>query len=346
MNHPLTPYERSLIARITLGHVTREYPNSVALRLDSVADLAPPRTLHPVFYGSYDWHSCVHGYWLLSRLLGCFGDDLPEAEAIVGLFDEQLTAANVAVELDYFRRPGRGGFERPYGWAWLLKLSTELALQTQPRAVRWSQNLQPLVEWVVARFSAYLPRLSHPVRSGVHSNTAFAMLLALEFAETRQMRDFAEQLRASALDFYGRDRNYQAWEPGGEDFLSPGLQEALLMQRVLDAEDFREWFDAFLPDLALGRPATLLQPVHSRDRTDGRLAHLDGLNLSRAWCLRQLGGSLAAIDPRRSLLELAAQRHLDAGRGHLQDDYMGEHWLASFLVLAVEAGQGRGVNAA
>jgi hypothetical protein len=341
-----TPYDRSRLALITLGHLTREYPHSLNLRLESAADLATPSALHPVFHGSYDWHSCVHGYWLLSRLLSRHGRDLPEAGAIEALFDQQLTAANIALELDFFQKPGRSGFERPYGWAWLLKLAAELAELEHPQGVRWSRNLQPLADWIVAGFEAYLPRLSHPIRGGGHSNTAFALLLALDYAEALGLHSFAGLIKAHAERYFGRDRDCQVWEPGGEDFLSPCLQEALLMQRILDTDAFALWFDAFLPDLALGQPAVLLQPVQSLDRSDGRLAHLDGLNLSRAWCFRQLAGSLPLIDPRRTLLELTAQRHLDAGRAHLQDDYMGEHWLGTFLLLALEAGPVSGVSEA
>jgi len=344
--HSLNYFEASRLARITLGHVTREYPHSVSLRLDSVADLEPPSVLHPIFHGSYDWHSCVHGYWLLCRLLSRFGDQLAEAEAIVRLFDEHLTASNVAIELEYFQRPGRGGFERPYGWAWLLKLKHEVESLPHPSGRRWSRCLQPLADWIAAQYLAYLPRLSHPVRSGTHTNTAFAMLLALEYAESAGLAALADMIRERASAFYAADSDCQAWEPSGEDFLSPALQEALLMRRILDAASFELWFDAFLPDLALGRPATLLQPVSSQGRTDGRLAHLDGLNLSRAWCLRELAGALPLVDPRRTLLELTASRHIEAGRAHLQDDYMGEHWLATFLVLALETGQGSGVSAA
>ncbi|HDZ56491.1 MAG TPA: DUF2891 domain-containing protein [Pseudomonas xinjiangensis] len=332
----LSPQDCSTLVSLTLGHVTREYPHSESIRLDSQADLATPRVHHPVFFGSYDWHSCVHSYWLLARALGQF-PELPEANAIVTLFDRQLTAENVAGELAYFTAPGRGGFERPYGWVWLLQLNLALHRLEHSRAMVWTDSLQPLADEIASRLAVYLPKLSYPIRSGAHNNTAFALLLAFDYAAHFRHTPLQELIGARARQFFAQDRDCQAWEPGGEDFLSPAWQEALLMQRVLGGDQFVKWFGGFLPDLIQGRPANLLEPALVSDRSDGRLAHLDGLNLSRAWCLKQLAGSFAANDPRHSLLSAAAARHLQAGRAHLQDDYMGEHWLATFLVLALEA---------
>jgi hypothetical protein len=331
----LDPQSFSTLAQINLGHVRREYTHSESIRLNGPADLAAPSILHPVFYGSYDWHSCVHSYWLLTRALAC-DPALPEAGLVTELFDAQLTADKVAGELEYFQAMGRGGFERPYGWAWLLKLSAAMAELKHPRAGAWDAALRPLADLIAERFQLYLPKLTFPIRSGAHNNTAFALYLALDYARGPGDQALVSMITEKACSFYGADRNCQAWEPGGEDFLSPTWQEALLMQRVLPSGEFGRWFKAFLPGLEQGQPGILLEPVGVTERTDGRLAHLDGLNLSRAWCLRVLGKSLSETDPRRSLLLDAAQRHLQAGRAHLQDDYMGEHWLSTFLLLALE----------
>ncbi|WP_150304584.1 DUF2891 domain-containing protein [Pseudomonas saliphila] len=334
MTNTLSPTRASELTRMTLGHVQREYPHSESVRLNSDADLAAPRCNHPVFFGSYDWHSCVHSYWLLARLLACFpGGDA--ADDVVALFDQQLTAAKVERELEWFRAPGRGGFERPYGWAWLLRLQGALHELDHPRAALWGRNLQPLADFIAGQFVEYLPKLGFSVRAGAHSNTAFAMLFAHDYAVETGHAALREMVAQRAEAFYLSDAGYHGWEPGGEDFLSPGWQQALLLQRVLGRGDFLEWFADFLPELAEGRPASLFMPVEPADRTDGRLAHLDGLNLSRAWCLRELSLSLDEFDSRRAVLQSTAQRHLQAGSAHLRDDYMGEHWLASFLLLAL-----------
>lgn len=331
----LDPGSLSRLAQITLGHVRREYPHSESMRLNGPADLAAPGDLHPIFYGSYDWHSCVHSYWLLTRVLA-HDPALPEAALIAELFDTQLTANKVAGEIEYFRVPGRGGFERPYGWAWLLKLTASMAELKHPRAGAWEAALRPLADLLAERFILYLPKLAFPIRSGAHNNTAFALYLALDYARGSGDQPLETMILGKARAFFGEDRSCQAWEPGGEDFLSPTWQEALLMQRVLTVAAFECWFKAFLPELEQGQPGILLEPVGVADRTDGRLAHLDGLNLSRAWCLRVLGESLSETDLRRRMLLDSAQRHLQAGRAHLQDDYMGEHWLSTFLLLALQ----------
>ncbi|WP_201765094.1 DUF2891 domain-containing protein [Halopseudomonas pelagia] len=324
----------SRFARIALGHVRREFPHSGNLRLNSAADLALPHQHHPIFYGSYDWHSCVHSYWLLARLLRTC-PDLPEAPAIVALFDQQLTDDKVAGEMAYFMAPGRQGFERPYGWAWLLKLAHELSLFSAATGAPWRVRLQPLVNEIAGRLVAYLPKLGRPIRSGSHSNTAFALTLALEYAHQAADAALQQTIHERALGYFQDDRDCHPWEPGGEDFLSPSWQQALLMRQLLTGVVFQQWFSAFLPNLAAGQPDCLLQPASPADRSDGRLAHLDGLNLSRAWCMRSLAAALPVADARRQLLERAAQAHLQAGLAHLQDDYMGEHWLATFALLAL-----------
>ena len=316
------------LARIALGHVERQYPHSEPLRLQSAADLLPPRQLHPVFYGSYDWHSCVHSYWLLTRIRQQ-QPTLPEAAQINELLDRQLTPVNVAQECAFFQRQGNGSFERPYGWAWLLKLQAEFTTANLP----WASTWQPLASELASRLVAYLPRLSAPIRSGAHNNTAFALLLAADYAEACGDTALLTQIHTSAADFYLQDQDCQAWEPGGEDFLSPALQEAALLQRLLPAAEFNRWFTAFLPRLAQGEPATLLTPVNSRDRSDGKLAHLDGLNLSRAWCLQALAAGRP--DALAARLKDSAEAHLQVSLPHLSGDYMGEHWLATFALLAL-----------
>lgn len=330
----LTPPLASRFARIALGHVRREFPHSGNLRMNSPADLALPHQQHPIFYGSYDWHSCVHSYWLLTRLLRTF-PDVPEVAAIIELFNQQLSADKVAGELAYFRAAGRQGFERPYGWAWLLKLAHELALLPADTGGRWRADLQPLVDEIAGRMSGYLPKLGFAVRTGSHANTAFALTLALAYARHAADRGLQQVIKQRARHYFIADQNCRPWEPGGEDFLSPSWQEALLMQQLLPNQEFQCWFFAFLPDLVTGQPQCLLHPVGATDRSDGRLAHLDGLNLSRAWCMRLLSAGLAASDARKGLLENAARAHLQAGLAHLQDDYMGEHWLATFALLAL-----------
>ncbi|MEO8716271.1 MAG: DUF2891 domain-containing protein, partial [Acetobacteraceae bacterium] len=279
----LTPELAGNLARIALGHVVREYPNKLDHVLTGPADLRGPRALHPVFYGSLDWHSCVHGYWLLARIRRRF-PELPAEREIGQLFATQLTVENIAGELAYLDGAMRDGFERPYGWAWLLMLSAELARQGTGEA----NVLRPLTEAFVARFLAFLPKATYPIRAGTHANTAFALALALEYADGTGHAELAAMAREKALAWYGADADCQAWEPSGEDFLSSALIEAECMRRALPAGAFASWLDRFLPRLAQGEPATLFRPATVSDRGDGKIVHLDGLNLSRAWCWRSL----------------------------------------------------------
>ncbi len=332
----LTPAVAARFASIALGHVTREYPNKLDHVLNGPGDVRGPRALHSVFYGSFDWHSCVHGYWLLARLLRGF-PALPDAPGIRGLFDAHLTPARVAGEVEYLQQPSRTGFERPYGWAWLLMLSGELARHATNDGHRWRAALAPLTDAFVARFRAFLPKATYPVRVGTHFNTAFALALALEYAEAAGDAAFASLLRDKANAWYGDDADCQAWEPGGDDFLSSALIEAECMRHAVPAAGFDAWLRRFLPRLEQRQPATLFRPAHVSDRSDGKIAHLDGLNLSRAWCWRALARSLPAGDPRAPIARDAAELHLAASLPHVAGDYMGEHWLASFAVLALDA---------
>ncbi len=332
--HTLDAALASKFARLALGHLTREYPNKLDHVMGSVADAQGPRALHPIFYGSFDWHSCVHGYWLIARLVYRF-PALPEAADIRALIDSHFTDTNVAAEVAYLQRPEARGFERPYGWAWLLALAGQLHSMQSAEGQRWSATLAPLAHAFVERFTEYLPKLTYPLRVGTHFNTAFALTLAIGYA--RQVGDTAlETLIAdTARRWYLNDADCQAWEPGGDEFLSSSLMEAELMRRVLPPAEFAGWFDRFLPRLNVSEPATLFVPATVSDRSDGKLAHLDGLNLSRAWCQRSLARALPAGDVRIGLLNATANAHLSAGLAHVAGDYMGEHWLATFALLAL-----------
>ena len=326
----------SQFARIALAHVEREYPNKLDHVLASPDDVRGPRALHPLFYGSFDWHSCVHGYWLLATLLRTH-PQMAEAREIGALFDRQLIDANVAGEVLYLEQPMRAGFERPYGWAWLLMLAAELARHETAEGRRWSATLKPLSSAFVARFTGFLPRATYPIRVGTHFNSAFAIALALEYADVMHDKRFGRLLRGRAVAWYSHDADCQAWEPGGDDFLSSALIEAECMRRSLDADLSAAWLARFLPRLAQREPATLFSPATVSDRTDGKIAHLDGLNLSRAWCWRALARSLPDGDPRVGIARDAASAHLAASLAHVTGDDAGEHWLASFALLALQA---------
>ena len=324
----------SQFAKLALAHVTREYPNKLDHVLNGPLDLKEPRDLHPVFFGSFDWHSCVHGYWLLATVLRLFPDGR-EAHEIEKLFDAQLTTSKVEAEVDYLDQPLRGTFERPYGWAWLLMLAAELERHLTERANRWSQALAPLTAAFVDRYVGFLPKATYPIRVGTHFNSSFAIALALEYAEVTHNESLRKPLVRKAHDWYGEDRDCQAWEPGGDDFLSPTLMEAECMRRVLDATDFSRWLDGFLPRLPQRQPEALFKPAVVSDRSDGKIAHLDGLNLSRAWCWRSIASTWPTNDPRHSIAIDAAEMHLAASLPHVAGDYMGEHWLATFALLAL-----------
>jgi hypothetical protein len=334
----LTLEQAGGFAEIALGHVSQEFPSKLDHVLRGPGDLQPPRALHPIFYGSFDWHSCVHAYWLLARLLHSH-PGLPQREGIRALFASAFTPAHVSVELDYLARPYTATFERPYGWAWLLMLAAELTRGADAEAPRWALALSPLTEAFVQRFLVHLPKATYPTRTGTHSNTAFALSLALQYARIAKHQQLAEAATGTARRWFLGDADCQAWEPSSEDFLSPCLMEAECMRRVLPQEEFAVWFDGFLPRLQGRHPTTLFEPVTVSDRADGRIAHLDGLNLSRSWCWSNLAAALAGSDARRPVMLDAAHRHLGAGLRHVSGDYMGEHWLATFAVLALEASE-------
>jgi DUF2891 family protein len=318
----------SKMAEIVLGHVAREYPNKLDHVLTSDADVLSPRELHPIFFGSFDWHSCVHGWWSLLTLRRLF-PEMSQVAKIDRLADESFTRDKVPGELAYLERPLSRGFERPYGWAWLLALHLEATRHEQ----RWGAALEPLARAFARRLRDYLHILTYPIRVGTHFNTAFALILSLDWAEAFDA-GLAELIRDRARHWFGSDRDCQAWEPGGDEFLSSALIEALCMARTHPAL-FPIWFEQFLPRVASREPATLFAPAVVSDRSDGKIAHLDGLNLSRAWCWLNLAPLLPPAE--RAIAERAADEHLTAAMPHISGDYMGEHWLVSFALLALLA---------
>jgi hypothetical protein len=333
----LVERDAAAIAAMVLESVGREYPSQVSHRLESDADARPPRALTPAFFGSFDWHSAVHGHWCLVRLLRRFPGAGFSAEARA-LLEAHLIPRTIAGETAYLAAPGREGFERPYGLAWLLELALELHEWREPGARAWLAALAPLERLAADRLRTWLPRLPWPVRSGEHAQTAFALGLALDWARGAGDGDLERLIGARALDFYGGDRDAPiAYEPSGQDFLSPILGEADLMRRVLDPGRFRAWLAGFLPDLGSEAALRWLTPALPTDRADGKLAHLDGLNLSRAWMLEGVASALPWDDApgreRVRALDAAALRHREAGLAALPaEHYAGRHWLGSFAV--------------
>jgi hypothetical protein len=329
----LTQSEGSHFAKLALKCVSREYPNKPEHVLNDEQDARSPKELHPAFYGCYDWHSSVHGHWMLVRLLRLF-PNLPEAADIRKAIGANLREKNILVETAYLKQKNRQSFERTYGWAWLLKLAEELSLWNDADAKKWSSQLQPLVDALVDSYLLFLPKQTYPIRTGVHPNTAFGLAFAFDYAKASGNQKLATLIAESSLNYFANDRNYPgAWEPGGEDFFSPALMEADLMRRVMKPAEFRRWFDRFLPQLAAGIPKTLLQPAIVTDRSDPKLVHLDGLNLSRAWCMRSIAKALPPTDPARKALANSARKHAQDALAHVASgDYAGEHWLASFAV--------------
>ncbi len=320
-------------ARLALDCVHLEYPNKIAHVLQSDADSRPPRELTPAFYGCYDWHSSVHGHWLLARLARLF----PEAEfaaAARAALARSLTPANVAAEVAYLRGPGRTSFERPYGLAWLLQLAAELRSWDDPQAREWAATLAPLEIESAQRIMAWLPKLQYPIRSGEHSQTAFAFGLIADWAQVRGDVGMVRLLEQRARTYYLDDRECAlAYEPSGEDFLSPCLAEADFMRRVLPRDEYAAWLGRFLPALPRTGRADWLPPGLVTDRSDPKLAHIDGLNLSRAWMLEGIAAGLPAHDARRAALLAAADAHAAAALPAVTGEhYEGGHWLGTFAV--------------
>ncbi len=329
----LTRANASAFAKLALKGARKEYPNKPGHVLLNDADAKTPRALHPAFYGCYDWHSAVHGHWMLAHLLKRF-PDLPEAKEIREVLNAHLTEENIRGEVEYFNRKEAKSFERPYGWTWLLKLAEELHGWDDADAKRWSKELKPLAELIAARYVEHFPKQTYPIRSGVHPNTAFGFSFALDYARAVGDLKLEALIVERAKNYYAKDVDAPArWEPDGSDFLSPSLCEANLMRRVLPPAEFREWFHKYLPGAARGEPKSLFEPAIVTDRSDPQLVHLDGLNLSRAASMRGIASALAADDPARKVLAASAQKHAAASLRHVASgEYAGEHWLASFAV--------------
>ena len=327
----LTEDSASRFAALALDCLHREYPNKLNQVLPNEAALLPPRTLHPAFFGCFDWHSSVHGHWMLVKLLKEF-PAVPEREKLIAGLSKSLTADNIEGEIRYFATAS-ASWERTYGWAWLLQLATELQQWHDPLGQQWSSTLAPLATLIRDRYIEFLPRQDYPIRTGVHPNTAFGLSFALDYADAVADATLRDAIVAAATRYYRNDRACPlAWEPSGEDFLSPCLEEAALMARVLPSAEFRPWLAEFLP--ALSRPDVLI-PANVSDRSDPKIVHLDGLNLSRAWNLYVIAAELDDPSTAQALRDKAA-RHLAATLPHVTGEhYEGSHWLGSFAIYAL-----------
>jgi hypothetical protein len=334
----LTKEQASAFARLALKGLNKEYPNKPEHVMAGPSDVVAPQALHPAFFGCYDWHSSVHGHWMLVRLLRLF-PDLPERTEIRAILAAHFTAENLKAESEYFRRKESKSFERPYGWAWLLKLAEELHGWDDPDARAWSKNFQPLAGVIVTRYLDFFPKQTYPIRTGVHPNTAFGLAFAHDFGRAVEDKRLLALVEERARAYFGADAAIPAaWEPSGADFFSPSLIEADLMRRVLSPAEFHGWFEKFLPAASRSEPAALFAPATVTDRTDPQLVHLDGLNLSRAWCMRNIAGALPRAHPARAALTASAARHAESALSHVASgDYAGEHWLASFAVYLLRA---------
>lgn len=321
---------------LALECIHREFPNKISHVLQGPEDVLGPRDLHPAFYGCYDWHSAVHGHWMLVRLIR-EDPDRPLAEEVRAALDANLTPENIAREVAYFAGEGRASYERPYGLAWLFQLGVELREWDDPQAQAWAEALAPLEEVVAQRYRDWLPNLVYPIRSGTHNQTAFGFALALDWARIAGDAELEAMLVGKILEFHAGDRRCPlAYEPSGDDFLSPCLMEADLMRRVMPQDDYARWLYTFLPEIPRQSGTDWLRPGVVLDVSDGKLVHLDGVNLSRAWNLEAIAEALPPRDRRRPALMAAAREHADTGIAAVTgEDYAGGHWLASFATYLV-----------
>jgi hypothetical protein len=331
----LTRRGASHLALLPLKCIEQQFPNKTNHTSSKDSDhILLPHQLHPSFYGCFDWHSCVHGHWMLIRLLKLF-PDLPEAAAIRTTINKTITKENILQEVKYFDLPLTSSWERTYGWAWLLKLDEELYTWNDEDGKRWHDALQPLTQKIIQLWTKFLPKQTYPNRTGVHPNTAFGLVFALDYARKERNMEFEKSILEAAKRIYLKDKSAPAiWEPDGSDFLSPSLEEADLIQRVLPAKEFIPWFNQYFSLQSL-KHLTIL-PVVS-DRTDLQIVHLDGLCFSRSWCMKGLANTLPSSDPRKKLLLRSAVKHLSIALPNIvSGNYGGEHWLASFAVYALE----------
>ncbi len=326
---------------LAITNIEREYPHMPWLVVTERGPLPGHRNLHPTFYGSFDWHSCVEMFWVAVRLLRLFPGQVAQGQARFTI-DCHLSARFLVVEEAFFRNDNHRSFERPYGWAWLLTLQFELDRWNDPDGRRWASCLHPLADLIVSRFLEWLPRLTYPQRTGLHQNTAFGLLRSMDYAAWLSKSgepEFQTAIEEAAHRFFAGDTDYPAhYEPSGSDFLSPALTEAELMSRILPADEFPAWLDRFLPTLATADAPPLFTPAIVSDLSDGQIAHLAGLNLSRAASLIAIGRALPQTDPRVSVLSDLAQVHADASLdAAVGSDYMLEHWLAAYATLLLTA---------
>ncbi|MCK4921402.1 MAG: DUF2891 domain-containing protein [Bacteroidales bacterium] len=319
------------LASLPIGCIDQEYPNKLNQTIGSESDLKPPNELHPAFYGCFDWHSSVHGHWSLVRLLKQF-PDLDKADSIKIMLSKRISSENILKEIEYFKGEHNKTFERTYGWAWLLKLAEEVETWDDPLGKELSENLLPLTKFMVDMYIEFLPKLQYPIRVGTHTNTAFGLSFAYDYAITSGNELLKSAIAERAKDFYYYDENCpMQWEPGGYDFLSPCLQEVDIMRKVLNKKEFKSWLNKFLPELS--NTEFKLDPGIVSDRTDGHLVHLDGVNFSRAWCLY----GLVRDFPGYQHLNQIADDHINFSLSYVTDgNYEGGHWLASFAIYALK----------
>lgn len=339
LGESLSNDQAAALAQLALAGMDREFPNKPGNVITGPDNILGPKQMHPAFYGCFDWHSSVHGHWVLVRLLKTNGQHRLAASSRSSL-DAHLTAEFMQIEADYFNEKENRSFERMYGWAWLLRLVAELHTWDDAQARTWRTNMIPLEKKIVELTQGYLPRLSKPIRTGVHPDTAFALGQILDYARVVGNKDLEQLLVNRSRDYYLNDTHYNdAYEPSGEDFFSQSLNEADLMRRVLPPNEYSKWLTDFLPQLNGDKSVRLLEPVLVSDVTDGKLVHLAGLDLSRAWTLDQIATSLPKNDSRVPRLRESAKQHAAVGLGYVfSGHYEGEHWLGTFAVYALTRG--------
>ena len=333
LGQALSDAQVDAFAQLALKNIHREYPNKTGDVLAGPDAVKSPKALHPAFYGCFDWHSSVHGHWMLVKLL----KDYPQHAVCKSIRDNlaiNLTKENLDAEFAYFSADEHKSFERTYGWAWYLTLVAELDGWDDDQGRQWRSNLKPLEDLLVERTLDYLPKLSYPIRTGVHADSGFGLAFILDYARAVNNEELEKAIVDRARFFYLKDRDYPTlYEPSGQDFFSSCLNEADLMRRVLSREEFVQWFDEYLPSLRDGEGGNLLVPVEVSDVTDGYIVHLAGLDLSRGWCLQGIAQSLPEGDSRVALLNQSAAAHADKGFSYVfSGAYEGEHWLATFAV--------------
>jgi hypothetical protein len=319
-------------SEMALNCIEKEYPNKPSHVFNSKKDSKTPYELHPAFYGCFDWHSSVHGHWMLVRVLKSF-PDLKIKKKIIAALRRNITESKIATEVAYLDQPNRKSFERTYGWSWLLKLTEELYTWDDPVGKELYGLISPLAERIVKNYLDFFPKQTYPIRTGVHPNTAFGLLFAYDYGKTLKNKKLIDLISSRGREYFGYDINCpDNWEPGGEDFFSPCLMEALLMTRILNTRAFRIWFRKFFPSF---RSSRLLIPAVVSDRSDGKLSHLDGLNLSRVWCFSGILRKLSEEDPLGSIIKKSINLHLKTAMENIKSGfYEGEHWLGSFAVYA------------